>query len=232
MKVVRLSRALGFGLLVLPCVLVLAACAPQGDASSDEAAATAEGGAPDAPSADMAAADPATAGALACTWTDAGAELTGRASPPDSTEVQLGDGVAKVCYSAPSMRGRQIFGGLEPWGEPWRLGANEPTTLHVTVPAEIGTVTVEPGSYSLYAIPGETEWTIVVNRAVDRWGIPIDESVRSQDVGSFTVAPSATDPIERLLINLAPADAGAAEMVVGWENTRLTFPVRAAATGG
>lgn len=227
MRAVWLSRGLGFGLVVLLCALLPAGCAQQDDTALDEASAAAEGAAMDTATPNMSA-DPAMAGAAVCTWTDSGAELTGRPSPPDSSEVQLGEGIAKVCYSAPSMRGRRIFGGLEPWGEPWRLGANEPTTLHVTVPAEIGTVSVEPGSYSLYAIPGEFEWTIVVNRSVDRWGIPIDQSVRAQDVGSFTVTPSATDPVERLSIDLEPADAGAAQMVIAWETTRLTLPVRPA----
>ena len=166
--------------------------------------------------------------APACLYGASGDELTSRPSPPDSSVVRLGEGAVKVCYSAPSARGRQVFGGLVPYGRPWRLGANEATTIHVTVPAEIGTVRVEPGTYSLYAIPGESEWTIVVNRAADRWGIPIDEGVRAQDVGSFTVAPETTDHVERFSIDLEPAEDGAAQMVIAWETTRVTFPVRAA----
>lgn len=223
MEALRLSRGLGFGLAVSFCVL-LSACAQQGDAGG-EAAAAAESAPSDA--AAVVAADPP--GAPACSWRASGDELASRPSPPDSSAVRLGEGVAKVCYSAPSARDRQIFGGLVPYGQPWRLGANEATTIHVTVPAEIGTVRVEPGSYSLYAIPGESEWTIVVNRAASpRWGIPIDEGVRAQDVGSFAVAPEATDHVERFSIRLQPAQDGAAQMVVAWETTRVTFPVRPA----
>ncbi|HEX7090139.1 MAG TPA: DUF2911 domain-containing protein [Longimicrobiales bacterium] len=225
MRAVRLSRGLGFGLVVLTSAL-LPACAQQGDAGSEEAAAAAEGSAAQTAAAGAAAMD--APGGPACAWTDSGAELTGRASPPDSASVRLGDGVAKVCYSAPSARGRQIMGGLVPYGQPWRLGANEATTIHVTVPAEIGTVRVEPGSYSLYAIPGESEWTIVVNREANRWGIPINENVRAQDVGSFTVTPTQTDHVERLSIQFEPAEEGAAQMVIAWETTRLAFPVRPA----
>jgi hypothetical protein len=222
MRAVRLSRGLGFGLVVLTCAL-LPACAQQSDAGSEGAAAAEEGAAaPGAAATDV-------SGAPACAWMASGDQLSGRASPPDSASVRLGEGVAKVCYSAPSARGRQIMGGLVPYGEPWRLGANEATVLHVTVPAEIGgAVRVDPGSYSLYAIPGESEWTIVVNRAADRWGIPIDENVRAQDIGSFTVTPTQTDHVERLSIQLEPAEAGAAQMVIAWETTRLAFPVRPA----
>src|SRR5690606_3942966 len=222
MEALRLSRGLGFGLTVSFCVLALA-CGQQGDAGGEAAAA--EESAP-SEAAGMVAAD--VAGAPACTWNASGDELASRASPPDSTSAQLGDGVVKVCYSAPSARGRQVFGGLVPYGQPWRLGANEATTIHVTVPAEIGTVRVEPGTYSLYAIPGESEWTIVVNRAANRWGIPINEGVRAQDVGSFTVTPETTDHVERFSIGLQPAQDGAAQMVIAWETTRVTVPVRAA----
>jgi len=222
MEALRLSRGLGFGLAVSFCLLV-SACGQQGDAGG-EAAAAEESAPSDA--ADVVAAD--VAGAPACTWNASGDELASRPSPPDSASVQLGDGVVKVCYSAPSARGRQVFGGLVPYGQPWRLGANEATTIHVTVPAEIGTVRVEPGTYSLYAIPGELEWTIVVNRAANRWGIPINEGVRAQDVGSFTVTPEATDHVEQFSISLQPAQDGAAQMVIAWETTRVTFPVRPA----
>lgn len=222
MEALRLSRGFGFGLAVSFCVLV-SACAQQGDASG-EAAAAEESAPPDAASV---VAD--ATGAPACTWNASGDDLASRPSPPDSASAQLGEGVVKVCYSAPSARGRQVFGGLVPYGQPWRLGANEATTIHVTVPAEIGTVRVEPGTYSLYAIPGESEWTIVVNRAANRWGIPINEGVRAQDVGSFTVAPEKTDHVERFSISLQPAQDGAAQMVIAWETTRVAFPVRPAA---
>src|SRR5690606_14052097 len=216
MRAMRLSHGLGLGLVALSCAL-LPACAQGDDAGSaaagEEAAAGVAMDVVDAP---------------ACLYGASGDELTSRPSPPDSSVVRLGEGAVKVCYSAPSARDRQIFGGLVPYGRPWRLGANEATTLHVTVPAEIGTVRVEPGTYSLYAIPGESEWTIVVNRAAERWGIPIDENVRAQDVGSFTVAPEATDHVERFSIDLEPAEGGAAQMVIAWETTRVAFPVRAA----
>jgi len=72
----------------------------------------------------------------------------------DSAQVSIGGQVLKVCYGRPSVRGRQVAGGLVPYGEPWRLGANEPTTLHVPFTADIGGVRVEPGSYSLYVVAG------------------------------------------------------------------------------
>lgn len=164
---------------------------------------------------------------LSCSYRASGEELRNRASPPDSASVRLGGEAARICYSSPRRRGRDIMGGLVPFGQPWRLGANEPTTLHLSFPAEIGDVRVEPGSYSLYAIPGEDEWEIVVNGATDRWGVPIDENVRSEDLGSVTVEPAETaSMVENLDLTFERQGEDAAHLVIRWERTRLEVPVR------
>lgn len=217
-----------------PAVLVavgLLACAPGEEVPEEEGAAeeaSMEAGEAAAAAGAEAMASGGMQGAAACRWTASGQELTGRASPPDSSTVQLGGQTAKLCYSAPSMRDREIMGGLVPYGEPWRMGANEPTTLHLPVAAQVGGVRVEPGSYAVYAIPGETEWTIVLNSDPERWGIPINEEVRAADVGSFTVQPESLEqPVERMSIELESAQDGA-RVVLEWENTRVSFPVRPA----
>lgn len=168
-----------------------------------------------------------------CSYQAPAEKLAERASPADSSTARLDGGVAKICFSSPRMRGREIMGGLVPYGQPWRLGANEPTTLHVTAPVRIGEMELEPGAYALYAIPGREEWEIVVNSAVDRWGIPIDEEVRQHDVGSVTVTPeSLSEPVEAMDLRLEPRDGGGANLVMEWETTRLSVPVRPASGGG
>ena len=120
------------------------------------------------------------------------------------------------------------MGGLVPYDQPWRLGANEPTTLHLTAPVHIGEMSLDPGAYALYAIPGEDEWEVVVNSAVERWGIPINDEVRQHDVGSVTVTPETlSDDVEAMDIRLEPQDGGGAHLVVEWERTRLSVPVEA-----
>ena len=142
---------------------------------------------------------PAQAQNTACQFRGAPEALADRPSPLDSVTIQLGDGAAKLCYGRPSTRGRAIVGGLDPYGQPWRMGANEPTTLHVPFPIQLGSMELEAGSYSLYAIPGETEWTIVANSNTNRWGIPISPDVRASDVGSTLVRPTqAGDHVETL----------------------------------
>src|SRR5256884_8852861 len=76
-------------------------------------------------------------------------KLAERPSPLDSIAGQVGGGTMKLCYSRPSARGRKVMGGLVPFDQPWRLGANEPTRIHVPFPAEIDGVRVGPGPVTL-----------------------------------------------------------------------------------
>lgn len=152
-------------------------------------------------------------------------DLELRISRLDSTSVELDGGTVKVCYSRPRKLGRPIMGRLVPYGEPWRLGANEATVLHLPSPATVAGVPVEEGSYSLYAVPGEASWRIVVNADARRWGIPIDEDVHRQDVGSGTVPAEALDEIvEKLALRLVRRSPDRAVLRVEWERTGVSVP--------
>ena len=168
----------------------------------------------------------------ACPVMTAVEKISQRASPLDSAAVEIAGAVVKVCYGRPSARGRAIMGGLVPFGEPWRLGANEATTIFAPFALEIGRVRVAPGAYSLYAIPGASKWLIVVNRNAARWGIPIDSAVRAQDIGvdTTTAEPVEGQPVETLTLRFAPPTAGATELIIEWEKTRVRVPVRRAST--
>lgn len=151
-----------------------------------------------------------------------------RVSPRDSATIRLDVGVAKVCYGAPSARGRDIMGGLVPFGQPWRGGADEATALHVTFPAEVAGVAVNPGSYSLYVIPGNTVWIVRVNRVEERWGIPINSGVMENDIGEGTVEPEQIPQmVEQLRYRWERTDPGSANLILEWENTRVRVPVEA-----
>lgn len=154
------------------------------------------------------------------------ADLELRISLLDSASVALGGDTVKVCYSRPRKLGRPIMGRLVPYGEPWRLGANEATAVHVPFPATVAGVEVEPGWYSLYAVPGLDEWRIMVNGEARRWGIPIDGDVRAADLGSGTVpSERIAGPVELLTIRLERVSEMRAEMRIEWENTRVTVPI-------
>ena len=120
-----------------------------------------------------------------------------------------------------------MVGGTDPFGRPWRMGANEPTTLHLGFAATVGGIALEPGSYTLYAIPTEDEWTIVINGKTDRWGIPIDDKVRAADVGSFPVTPAPLDhPVEQLTFTFQPSGSRGGDLVYAWEKRTFRIPIR------
>lgn len=149
-----------------------------------------------------------------------------RPSPLAVTVVTLGGEEAKLCYGRPSANGRAVMGALVPYGSPWRLGANEATALHIPFAGDIGGVAVEPGVYSIYAVPGETEWEFFVNRQWQRWGIPVNDAVKADDVGSFKRPVAATSGmVEQLTISWVSHGANMGHLVLEWENTRVEFPV-------
>lgn len=151
--------------------------------------------------------------------------LSERPSPLDSVAIPLGAGVAKLCYGRPSARGRTIIGDRDPYGSPWRLGANEPTTLHLPFPARIGDVDVDPGSYTLYAIPEDGAWTIVVNGNTTRWGIPISPNVRRSDIGSFVVQTGTLNEHVEVLTFRFEGNGRAGDLVFEWERNVIRIPI-------
>jgi hypothetical protein len=159
-----------------------------------------------------------------------------RASPYDSTSFRIGGQEAKICYNRPAARERAIFGALVPWDQLWRMGANEPTTLHLPFPAEVAGIPVGGGKYSIYTVPSTREWVVVVNASTSQGGLTRDEGqfqnqytdeVRAQEVGRALVpSERITGPVEQLTIRAEASGADAADLIVEWENTRVRIPVR------
>jgi len=157
------------------------------------------------------------------------ADLDVRISRLDSAITTLGTDTLTVCYSRPRMLGRPIMGRVVPFGEPWRLGANEATTLTVSVPVLLGEIRLAPGTYSLYAIPEQREWRVIVNRAGQRWGIPISDTIRAQDVGAVSAAVEAvTPPVEEFRIQFERRGSDSVDLVMEWDRTRVRVPIRRA----
>ena len=148
-------------------------------------------------------------------------DVEGRQSPLQELRFSAGGGEALLCYGAPSARERVVMGELVPFGEPWRVGANEPTTLHLSAVATVGGVSLAPGSYSLYATPGETEWEFHLNSNFERWGIPIDAEVRSTEIGSFSAMPSATAE----MVEMMTFEHMDGALRLSWENTQVDIPL-------
>lgn len=164
---------------------------------------------------------------LLCSTGASHEDAAARPSPLDSVLIDIGGASAKLCYGRPSARERVMVGGIDPFDTPWRMGANEPTTLHLGFAATVGGIDLEPGSYAIFAIPTEGAWTIVVNGNPDRWGIPITDEVREADIGSFEVTPSELEEhVETLTFSFEASDGGG-DLVFAFENRTFAIPIRA-----
>ena len=144
-------------------------------------------------------------------------------SPATKAEATVAGKKISVDYSAPSKRGRAIMGGLVPYGKVWRTGANAATTLKTDADLTIGNLKVPAGTYTLFTIPNEKEWTLIVNKQTGQWGTSHDAS---QDLGrvAMTVKP-VKDTVETFAIGIKPTSGKNARLVMTWENTEASVPV-------
>jgi hypothetical protein len=169
---------------------------------------------------------------LACTTMNtANLPLATRKSPLDSLSFKVGTASVKLCFGRPSARGRTMIGGeAVPFGKLWRTGANEPTMIHTTAPIVIAGVAVPAGSYSIYSIPGQKEWHIIVNRSITQWGheSQYTDAVRAQEVGHGMASSSSLEsPVETLIFRTEAGQGGAVNLLLEWEKTRVTIPIAA-----
>jgi hypothetical protein len=149
-----------------------------------------------------------------------------RPSPPVQASVSLGGHTVTINYGAPSMRGRKIFGSLVPYDHWWRTGANEATTLKTDVNLRIGDLGVPAGTYTLYTIPEEKGWTLIVNKQTGQWGTKYDQG---QDLGRVKmidgVLPSS--PVETFQIRFEHTKGNTTEMHLRWETTNVAVTITA-----
>ena len=144
-------------------------------------------------------------------------------SPPAKAEAKIAGKALSVDYSAPSMRGRKIMGELVPYGKVWRTGANAATTLTTPTDLMIGSIHVKAGTYTLYTIPGEKEWTLIVNKQTGQWGTEYDEA---QDLGRVKMqVKQIAKPVETFAIAIKPTVENQGVLTLTWENTEASVPV-------
>lgn len=93
-----------------------------------------------------------------------------KASPAAKMETKIGDAVIIIDYSQPAVKGREIFGKLVPYSKVWRTGANEATTFTTSKDITVNGEKLIAGTYTLFTIPGEKEWTIIFNTEMGQWG--------------------------------------------------------------
>ena len=177
-------------------MFLLAACRPSGQAT-DQAAAP-----------DSVTVVPASAPA--------------QASPRDTARGTVGSVSVLVDYGRPSRRGREIFGGLVPYDQVWRTGANAATTIVFGGPVELGGRPVEAGTYTLYSQPARNGWTLIVNRQTGQWGTEYNQ-VQDLVRVPMTVSKTAA-PVDTFTISVEGGAEG--RLVFAWDTLQGVVTVK------
>jgi hypothetical protein len=141
----------------------------------------------------------------------------GKKSPHDTVIYANG----KVTYGRPFKNNRDIFGGLEKYGKVWRLGANEATTISFTTDTKFAGAGVPAGTYTMFAIPNETEWTIILNSQLGQWGAFGYERNKDKNVAEIKVPVIKLDNVvEQLTIRFDDQN----NMIIEWDKTQVKIP--------
>ncbi len=148
------------------------------------------------------------------------------ASPLDLVSYKNQDGqvMARVIYSRPQKRNREVFGKLVPYGEVWRTGANESTELTLYRDMKVADVTVNAGTYTIYTIPQENEWVVILNNDVHTWGAYEYTDKKDQVRITVPVRNSPTS-IESFSMAFVPVADGA-NLLMGWDQRYIEVPFK------
>ena len=145
-----------------------------------------------------------------------------RPSPPAQAECKLADGkTIHIDYSSPRMNGRKIFGGLVPYGEVWRTGANEATTLVTTADMTVGGTALPAGTYTLFTLPTAEAWTLIISKKTGEWGIPYPGKDQDFARVGMEVMKRPTSQ-ENFMISFTPKGSSCT-MHLDWEMTEASI---------
>jgi hypothetical protein len=151
---------------------------------------------------------------------------TPAASPTAKITQNVGLTDVTVEYSRPSVKGRTIFGGLVPYGDMWRTGANKNTIVTFSAPVKIAGKDVKAGSYSLFTVPGQTEWDIIFYTDTENWGVPEKWDATKEAVRFKAKAEKMDFNIESFMIELNDLTNDGFTFGIGWEKTWVGFDVK------
>lgn len=145
---------------------------------------------------------------------------------PEKVETYQAHGVSlAVKYCSPSKKGREIFGVLVPLNEVWRTGANEPTTFSTSKKLIFGGVALEPGTYSLWTIPQQTQWTIILNSEIPDWGVSFGAKASRNPEFDVLKVNAATMELEEVVEQFSINFQYNVNMVFTWDKTKVTVPI-------
>lgn len=144
-------------------------------------------------------------------------------SPGASVKAEIGTAAVTIDYHRPGVKGRKIWGELVPYGQVWRLGANNATTITFTDAVKVEGKEVPAGTYGLFAIPAQDKWTLILNKQPKQWGAYFYKA--EEDVLRFDIQPQAGPFTEWMVFEITPAGSGKAVVEMAWENLRVPFRV-------
>ena len=143
-------------------------------------------------------------------------------SPPANTTASIGGKQVSVAYYAPSAHGRKVMGGLVPFGEVWCTGANWATVLTTDADMEIGGLKLAKGSYSIWTIPDEKDWTLIVNKQTGQFHLDYEQE---HDLGRTRMnVKTLASPVETFKIQVSSAGGNKGVLALSWEKTEASIP--------
>jgi hypothetical protein len=147
-------------------------------------------------------------------------------SPTSTITQEFATSKIEITYSRPSMKGRVIFGDLVPYNQVWRTGANAATKVMFGEEVVIAGTSIKPGSYSLYTVPGTSEWEVIINTNTGSWGSNGYDT--KDDVVRFTIKPTTlTAPVETFTIGVGNITYNTCTIDLAWDRTHVSIPVKA-----
>jgi hypothetical protein len=147
-----------------------------------------------------------------------------RPSPVAIAAMRYKESYVKIVYSQPQKRNREIFGVLVPFGQVWRLGANEATEITTTKDILINNVSIKPGTYSLFAIPNADRWTIIINKDVGLWGA-YNYNPKS-DLVRFDLPVKNNPTVAEAFTITFDQNNDLANLLISWDKTLIEIPVK------
>ena len=160
--------------------------------------------------------------AVSTTLAQAQKRTPDKLSPAASANCAFPDGkTINTSYSSPRLRGRKMIGGVNPYGKPWRVGAQEATTFQTTANLEVDGKSVPAGNYTIFVIPNPDRWTLIISKKTGEWGIPYPGE--QYELGRYPMKP-ATLPssVEDFTIRYIP-QGDTCTLQMDWATTRASI---------
>ena len=146
-----------------------------------------------------------------------------RISPKAAVIQTVGFTEVKIDYNRPGVKGRVIWGGLVPYNNVWRAGANEATKFTFSTDVKINDKTLKAGSYSFFVIPTKESWTLIFNKVADQWGA--FEYNEAEDILRFEVTPEEGSMQEWLAYTITKTSDNSAIVGLEWEKLKVPFSI-------